>query len=128
MQADPCSQSVILDANRDSIAESRRNDNGTTWSTPGGTLTTNKTAKGEFTLPKLQDNKLIEWKWHVVKDLGTYDAIIGRELMQFLGIDNPEVGKRNHAFRGWRLLYPRSVLCSRTRTTSTGVRKTQVHP
>mgnify|MGYP000411856084 FL=1 len=59
----------------------------TSWATPGGTLTTSKVAKAEFTLPELQDDKLIEWKWHVVKDLGSYDAIIGRDLMQFLGID-----------------------------------------
>ncbi len=59
----------------------------TTWTTPGGTLTTSKVVKAEFTLPELQDDKLIEWNWHVVKDLGSYDAIIGRDLMQFLGID-----------------------------------------
>jgi hypothetical protein len=31
MQADPCSQSIILDANRDSIAESRRTPLQPTW-------------------------------------------------------------------------------------------------
>ena len=60
----------------------------TTWVTPGGgTLRTDKTVKGMFTLPELHDNKLIEWDWHVTKDLGAYDAIIGRDMMEFLGID-----------------------------------------
>ena len=59
----------------------------TTWSTPGGTLSTSTTAKCQFTLPELHDDKLIEWKVHVTKDLGNYDMIIGRDILRFLEID-----------------------------------------
>ena len=30
---------------------------------------------------------MIEWELHVTKDLGAHDMIIGRDLLQFLGID-----------------------------------------
>jgi Aspartyl protease len=43
----------------------------TTWSTPGGTLTTSKKCKATFSMPELHDDKLIEWEMHVTKDLGT---------------------------------------------------------
>jgi hypothetical protein len=58
-----------------------------TLSTPGGELNTNKMMKSQFTMPELQDNKLIEWKLYVTKDLGNYDMIIGRDVLQFLGIN-----------------------------------------
>jgi hypothetical protein len=57
------------------------------WSTPGGELTTNKMVKSQFTMPELQDDKLIEWNMYVTKDLGNYDMIIGRDALQFLGIN-----------------------------------------
>ena len=58
-----------------------------TWSTPNGELSTNKKAKSQFTLPELHDDKLIEWDFHVTSTLGAHDIIIGRDLMEFLGID-----------------------------------------
>ena len=57
------------------------------WNTPGGKMVTNQMVKTQFTLPELQDSKLIEWDWHVVENLGAHDAIIGRDIMEFLGID-----------------------------------------
>ena len=61
---------------------------GTTgWSTPSGGMTTKQTVKAQFTIPELQDDKLIEWKLHVTESLGHYDMIIGRDIMSFLGID-----------------------------------------
>jgi Retroviral aspartyl protease len=57
------------------------------WSTPGGDLTTNKMVKTQFTMPELQDDKIIEWNMYVTKDLGNYDMIIGRDVLQFLGIN-----------------------------------------
>ena len=59
----------------------------TTWATPGGSLTTNRQVKCQFTIPELHDDKLIEWNVHVTKDLGSYDMIIGRDILQFLQID-----------------------------------------
>jgi Retroviral aspartyl protease len=57
------------------------------WSTPGGELNTNKMVKGQFTMPELQNDKIIEWNMYVTKDLGNYDMIIGRDILQFLGIN-----------------------------------------
>lgn len=60
---------------------------GTNWSTPGGRMTTDKKAKIQFTLPELHDDRLIEWNAHVANDLGNYDMIIGRDILDFLSID-----------------------------------------
>jgi hypothetical protein len=43
--------------------------------------------KSQFTMPELQDDKLIEWNMNVTKDLGNYDMIIGRDILQFQGIN-----------------------------------------
>ena len=59
----------------------------TTWSTPGGDMTTNQKVKAQFSIPELQDKKLIEWDLHVTKDMKNYDMIIGRDLLSFLKID-----------------------------------------
>ena len=57
------------------------------WMTPGGSITTNKKVKAQFTIPELHNKRLIEWDVHITKTLGAYDMIIGRDLLQFLGID-----------------------------------------
>ena len=57
------------------------------WTTPSGTMTTKAKVKAQFTIPELHDRRVIEWDVHVTKDLGAYDMIIGRDLLQFLGID-----------------------------------------
>jgi gag-polyprotein putative aspartyl protease len=59
----------------------------TVWSTPGGDLHTSSKVKGQFTIPKLQDKKLIEWNLHVAENMGVYDMIIGRDILSFLKID-----------------------------------------
>jgi hypothetical protein len=59
----------------------------TTWNTPAGTFGTKGTVKTQFILPELQDSRMIEWDVHVAKDLGTYDMIIGRDILEDLGID-----------------------------------------
>jgi hypothetical protein len=48
---------------------------------------TNKMVKSQFTMHELQDDKLIKWNMYVTKDLGNYDMIIGRDILQFLGIN-----------------------------------------
>ena len=50
-------------------------------------MTTDQTVKCQFTIPELQEKKLIEWDLHITESLGTHDMIIGRDLMDFLGID-----------------------------------------
>jgi transposase InsO family protein len=59
----------------------------TVWTTPGGEMTTNRKVKSQFTIPELHDDRLIEWNMHVTDDLGAYDIIIGRDILNFLGID-----------------------------------------
>ena len=44
----------------------------TTWNTPGGDMTTNQKVKAQFSIPELQDKKLIEWDLHVTKDTVSY--------------------------------------------------------
>ncbi len=57
------------------------------WNTPAGKLITSKCVKAQFTLPELQDDKLIEWNLHVIPDMGACDMIIGWDLLEFLKID-----------------------------------------
>ena len=59
----------------------------TEWTTPGGKLKTTKHAKAQFCLPELHDNRLIEWTVHIAESLGSYDMIIGRDLLTDLAID-----------------------------------------
>ena len=75
------------EADVNSIDGSENSCASTVWTTPSGPMTTNAKAKAQFTLPELQDDKLIEWDLHVSESLGTYDMIIGRDLMEFLKID-----------------------------------------
>ena len=57
------------------------------WSAPGGTLNTTEVVKAQFTTPKLQDDKLIEWNLHVTDDLWANDMIICHDILKFLKID-----------------------------------------
>ena len=57
------------------------------WTTLAGPVKTATTAKVEFSLPEFHDDKLIEWKVHLVKKLGNYDMIIGRDILSEVGID-----------------------------------------
>ena len=41
----------------------------------------------QFTLPELHDNRVVEWEFHVTKNLATYDMILGRDMLEDLGID-----------------------------------------
>ena len=59
----------------------------TVWSTPAGDMKTHSKVKAQFTIPELQEKKLIEWKLHVADNMGAYDMIIGRDIMSFLGIN-----------------------------------------
>ena len=59
----------------------------TKWNTPNGTLTTRGKVRSQFTIPELHDNRVIEWNFHVTKTIATYDMIIGRDMLEDLGID-----------------------------------------
>ena len=58
-----------------------------TWSTPAGTMTTNQTCVAHLRLDELVPDSVVEWKFHVTESLGNYDMIIGRDMLQDLGID-----------------------------------------
>ena len=64
-----------------------RTTTGKKWSTPAGDLTTKKKCKTQFTLPELHDDRVVEWDFHVTKSLGAHDMTIGRDILEFLGID-----------------------------------------
>ena len=60
----------------------------TNWAVPGGSIATGKMARARFVLPELHDNRMIEWNVHLAKSLlGSYDMIIGRDILTELEID-----------------------------------------
>ena len=46
------------------------------WSTVAGDLTTSHKCKTQFTLPELHSDRVVEWDFHVTKQLGAHDMII----------------------------------------------------
>ena len=86
---DSGSSGTMIDEKFASKLKSKKDPKGKTeWSTPAGTVTTGKIVTTQFTIPELQDDKLIEWDCHVIPGLGlNYDMIIGRDLLEFAGID-----------------------------------------
>ena len=59
----------------------------TKWTTMAGTVKTGESAKVEFSLPEFHPDKLIEWRVHLTEKLGSYDMIIGRDILSEMGID-----------------------------------------
>jgi predicted aspartyl protease len=60
----------------------------TEWTTKSGTFVTEKECKIHFSLPEFHENKIIEWTVHVddTEQNFKYDMIIGRDLLEALGI------------------------------------------
>ena len=56
------------------------------WTTVAGNFTTNKQAEITFKLPTLHEKRIVTSVVHVTSKLNTYDMIIGRDLLQELGI------------------------------------------
>ena len=50
-------------------------------------MTTKSIIQAKFTIPEMHENKKITWNMDVAKNLGSYDMIIGRDLLKFLGVD-----------------------------------------
>jgi len=59
----------------------------TRWSTAAGIMTTTQKCRVEFKLTEFDEQKVIEWDFHVTKNDFSYDMIIGRDLLEPLGID-----------------------------------------
>jgi Reverse transcriptase (RNA-dependent DNA polymerase)/Retroviral aspartyl protease len=80
----------------------------TTWNTVAGKFVTKFKAKVAFKLPTLHASRVIETMMHVTDTISNYDMIIGRDLLQELGIvlhfgdqtiawDNALTPMKNHA-------------------------------
>ena len=59
----------------------------TVWTTPAGEMKTRSKVRAQFTMPELQEKKMVEWSFHVADSMGACDVIIGRDIMSFLGTD-----------------------------------------
>ena len=60
------------------------------WTTKSGTFTTSGKCKVSFSFPEFDANREIEWDVHVDQSdssQSTYDMIVGRDLLEALGID-----------------------------------------
>ena len=42
----------------------------TVWTTPAGEMKTRSKVKAQFTMPELQEKKLVEWSFHVADSMG----------------------------------------------------------
>jgi transposase InsO family protein len=65
----------------------RKRSTKSSWMTPAGILKTDASCKAQFIIPELHDNRLIEWDFHVTQNMGAYDMIIGRDMLDDLGIN-----------------------------------------
>ena len=64
-----------------------RTENKTKWKTTAGEFTTSFKTKIEFSLPELHERRIITKTMHVTPNHMGYDMIIGRDLLEDLGID-----------------------------------------
>ena len=58
----------------------------TVFTTMSGSYECTERVTTQLSLPELHDDRLIEWDFHLADDLGNYDMIIGRDLLQELGL------------------------------------------
>jgi RNase H-like domain found in reverse transcriptase/Reverse transcriptase (RNA-dependent DNA polymerase)/Retroviral aspartyl protease len=58
----------------------------TTWTTVAGNFITKHKALISFKIPTLHESRIVQSTMHVAKGLEKYDIIIGRDLLQHLGI------------------------------------------
>ena len=82
-----CSATLVKGSFLEKI--SQRKITHTTWNTKAGTFSTTRKCKCKFMLPEFHAHRLIEWEVYVddSTSLSTYDMIIGRDLMDSIGLD-----------------------------------------
>ena len=64
-----------------------RKNSETTWHTSAGNFKTFGKSKIEFKLPEFYEKRIVQRDIHVTQKLGNYDMIIGRDILEELGID-----------------------------------------
>ena len=68
----------------------QRKTTNTTWRTKAGSFSTTKKCTCTFMLPEFHKHRVIEWEMYVDESssaLSNYDMIIGRDLMESIGLD-----------------------------------------
>ena len=65
----------------------QKKDETCTWKTMAGSFTTSKQCIVEFTLPELNPTAKVRHKMYVVPKMDKYDLIIGRDILQKLGMN-----------------------------------------
>ena len=65
----------------------QKKDETCTWKTMAGSFTTSKQCIVEFTLPELNPTAKVRHKMYVVPTMEKYDLIIGRDILQKLGMN-----------------------------------------
>ena len=63
-----------------------KRDSHTRWKTAAGNFDTNATAKVQFKMPEFHETTAVEWTFHVTKQPLGYDIILGRDLLEELGV------------------------------------------
>ena len=72
----------------------------TSWRTAAGDFHTDGIIKAEFAIPELTPTSKVSYDLHVASNLGAYDIILGKDILQELGIVldfNMQIVIWNHA-------------------------------
>ena len=67
-----------------------------TFETAAGRISSKGDVNARFALPEMDPNMVLEWKLHIAQNLGSYDMIIGRDLLTDLGITLDFGGQCSH--------------------------------
>lgn len=76
----------LVDAKHATKLRMKKTGEKTLFTTPAGSLNSAYKAQCSFMLPEFHPDRVIEWDLHITKNMGTYDMIIGRDILSELEI------------------------------------------